>query len=152
MPLKAYVGGVAKNPASATARVSGATKSVRRIEVYDDGAWHVGHSFIGPVSLSISPGDVSVDGDGSGIANLETPLVTATPSGGLGPFTYAWTRTGGTTASATSPTAANTSFLKTSVPPGSTFYTANFQCLCTDSLGQTATASCTATFRNSLIT
>jgi len=151
MPLKVYVNGAAKDPASATVRVLNATKTVRRIEVYD-GAWKVGHSFIGPVSLSISPTEVSAEGDGGGLRNLETPLVSATPSGGLGPFTYAWTRTGGTTASATSPAAANTSFLKTSVPPGSTPFTATFQCLCTDSLGQTATATCTATFRNSLIT
>lgn len=151
MPLKVVIGGVEKGPSSAKVTVAGATKNARRIEVYDDGAWHVGHSFIAALTLSVSPGVTAAEGDGGGLTNLETPTVTAMPSGGLGPFTYAWTKTSGTTATITSPTAATTSFAKTSIPPGSTLYSATFQCLCTDSTGQTATASCTATFRNSAI-
>jgi hypothetical protein len=146
MPLKVYVNGAAKDPARATVRVLNATKTVRRIEVYDDGAWRVGHSFIQPVTLSISPGDVS--GFGSGVTNqtIYTDVATALPAGGKGPFTYAWTRTGGDAVSIASPSSASTSFYMFLQKFDEA--SATFQCLCTDSLGQTATATCTAILRN----
>lgn len=70
--------------------------------------------------------------------------ITATPTGGLAPFTYVWavisgtcTISGGTSASAT--------FIKYGMSPGITEF-ATVRCTCTDSAGQVATVDVDLTF------
>ena len=81
---------------------------------------------------------------------VTTETVTATPSFGTGPYTYAWTQTGTPDATFTvvSPSAAATGFRKASVAAGAT-YSANFHVTVTDALGATGvSATVTATVYN----
>lgn len=73
-----------------------------------------------------------------------TSTTTATPVGGLSPYTYAWTRLSGE-GSPNSPTMATTNFGATIFPVTEFGF---FRVTVTDSVGQTATATVSATFRN----
>jgi hypothetical protein len=84
----------------------------------------------------------------SNTGTITTNTVTATPSGGTGPYTYAWTlisHDGPVNPTATSAATAATAFTQTGVGPGE-IYSAVFRCTVTDSLAATATADCTAHF------
>ncbi len=69
---------------------------------------------------------------------ISTSAVTAAPSGGTAPYTYAWAITApDANWSALSPTSATTQFRRTGVAPGDS-ETANFECTVTDALGAVA--------------
>lgn len=76
---------------------------------------------------------------------IYTDATTVTPSGGTGPYTYAWTQVSGDPFTCNNPTAATTTFRST-VAKAST-NTSVWRCTVTDSLSATATvdinASCT---------
>jgi hypothetical protein len=106
------------------------------VAVFHDGAWRNGAVFVPPLSLAVSPSDT---GGGNFVpGTITTGSVTATPTGGLAPFTYAWTRLSGDPANPTAPTNATTSFSLFANDPAS--FSAVFRCTVTDSLGTTATA------------
>lgn len=84
-----------------------------------------------PFSASISPASAT----GSGKVNITTNSVTATPSGGTGPYTYAWTYVSGDAVTVLSPTAASTQF-RSNISAGGVY-----RCTITDSLAATATAT-----------
>lgn len=62
----------------------------------------------GSITVSVSPYIVSKTR--SGIGTITTPAATATPSGGTGPYTYAWSLMTGDTFTVDSPTASSTTF------------------------------------------
>jgi len=69
-----------------------------------------------------------------------TASVTVTAAGGTAPYTYSWVRTSGSTSiTATSSTAATTTFTGSSLASGST-YSAVFTCTVTDAAAATKTA------------
>lgn len=95
---------------------------------------------------SASPNPVS--GYSFGVGTATTVSTTATPTGGTGPYTYAWTliaHDGPVDPTAGTPTAATTTFTQTSIP-SNFFYSATFRCTVTDSLMATATTECVAYF------
>lgn len=67
---------------------------------------------------------------------ITTTVVTATPDGGVGPFTYAWSLVSSSAGiwDAVLPTSQSTQLRCAAVPQTST-YTATFKCTVTDSLG-----------------
>ena len=69
-------------------------------------------------------------------ASQTTASVTVTPSGGVSPYTYAWTLLTGATLTVNSPTAATTTFSKTGMISGDSF-DATYRCTVTDSTGGT---------------
>jgi hypothetical protein len=69
-------------------------------------------------------------------ASQTTASVTVTPSGGVSPYTYAWTLLSGSTLTVNSPTAATTTFSKTGMISGDSF-DATYRCTVTDSTGGT---------------
>lgn len=90
-----------------------------------------------PLSGSITPG-TGVNWNGVG----NSPAVTATPTGGVPPYTYAWTQVGTSagpgTLIANSPSAATTTFKET--PNGGAV--ATWRCTITDHLGNTHAPNC----------
>lgn len=99
-------------------------------------------------NVTISPGTAS----GSVFDPLPAPLnttvtsnpVTATPSGGTGPYTYSWAKVSGDSAvSANSPTAATTDF--SAIVPRDGERSAIWRVTVTDSLSATASADVSVT-------
>lgn len=85
-----------------------------------------------------APTSVSVTGSA---ASETTPSTTVTPTGGLAPYTYAWTwSVGGTSITIGSPSSATTTFNNGSMTSGSTL-TGTAKCTVTDALGQTCIAT-----------
>jgi hypothetical protein len=101
------------------------------------------------LTVTDMPEDVSGYGNSGAPANITTGLVLATPSGGIAPYTYAWTQVGTTpyTWTINSPAAASTSFTAGTVGAGVSTE-AEFKVTVTDSGGQTATATVTAFANN----
>lgn len=127
---------------------SGVDRTISEIRLIDTtGVDRLIYSTSPPMSASASPSATS--GFTSGASVITTNSTTVTPTGGTGPYTYAWTlisRDHPTTdPTANSPTAATTTFTQTNAAPGG-FYTAEFLCTVTDSLGAMATASVSASF------
>jgi hypothetical protein len=89
-----------------------------------------------PLSASASPSSVSGSTASSGTAT--TNATTCTASGGLAPYTYAWSRVSGDTAtSANSATSATTTF-SANVGAVNNMRTSIWECTVTDALGHTA--------------
>jgi hypothetical protein len=95
----------------------------------------------GQLAVTVSPTGVSGSVNRAGAATAYTRYVTASPSGGVAPFTYAWARTDGGAHgwAISSPTAAMTNF--STVVSSATDQTATFACTITDATGMTATSA-----------
>lgn len=145
MPLKVVVGAAEKEAVRADIYVGTAKKRVTRIECYDGSAWKLVQSFAPPISLSVTP-SVSGTGNSTGVTLITSSTAYATPTGGTSPYTYAWTKVGGDTMTATNPTSASTAF-RLGVGPGDS-KSATYRCTVTDSLGQTASGTVNITLTN----
>ncbi len=120
-------------------------RPVRRGWIYASGAWRL--YFIGadPMSVSIGPTDFT-SFQNSTVSGTLSSLVT----GGLAPFTYVWSVvsfTAGSPPSFGSPTSASTSVSQTGVMPSGIEF-AQIMVTVTDSAGQNASASKSASFTN----
>jgi hypothetical protein len=99
------------------------------------------------VEISETASAVTVSESGTpvitGTAGSETtPAAVASPSGGLAPYTYAWTfSVGGASIVITSPTAASTTFSASGLSSAGETRSGTAVCTVTDSLGQTGTCS-----------
>lgn len=137
MPLKAVIGGVEKGAVRVEVTIGNAQKRVTRIEAWNGSAWKTGQAFVLPMSVTQSSlGTIVTDK----IFNLELVIsqpVTAVVSGGLAPFTYAWTILSGPGVSASTGNKATTTLRITMGLGNNVFGTA--RCTVTDSLGTTAT-------------
>jgi hypothetical protein len=138
MPLNVVVGGGEYAVSSVIVYPGGVAKTVRRVEAWNGSAWKVVRNFAPPLGASAKPNVLSSD------INGVTRTTTATPVGGLPPYTYAWTQTGGQSAGITAPNFATTAFF---APTGGN-YSASFVCVVTDSLGATATANVSVFFQS----
>lgn len=134
--MRARISGAWKEVPAATVRVDNAWKTARRIEAYIAGAWEEVASFIPSLSLTAD----SVFGDDTGTTVISTASA-AVPSGGLAPYTYAWTMLTGT-ATALSPTTALCRFSESGLA-AEEMRTSTARCTVTDASGQTATADIT---------
>jgi hypothetical protein len=116
----------------------GVTRLAKRVFLVDAG----GTSrliFANQITALASPSSVSRSG--ASITTLTTPVTTVSVTGGIGPFTFAWTfSSGGASIVITSPTTSSTAFSAT-IFSGSDF-TGTAQCLVTDSIGDTGLAFC----------
>ena len=88
---------------------------------------------VGAETLTFSASASPISATGSGLSGVvQTNIVTVTPAGGTGPYTYAWTYVSGDTVTVLSPTSAATRF------SSATGAEAVYKCTVTDSLAATA--------------
>lgn len=121
-------------------RVAGVTRTLKTAKVMHGGSLRTVAIFASPLTVSASPSAAQGDFAGSGALppqGLETNLVTAIPSGGFAPYTYAWTHVSGDTFTVTNPSSASTYFAHTFTSYGTR--SGVYRCTVTDSLGSTAT-------------
>lgn len=145
--MKVFTGGAWRNVTSRRAYVGGAWRRVTRRLAYIGGSWRTVATFYSPLTVTVSPDSAAAFSFSAAPTVLTTNTVTAVPSGGLGPYTYAWTVTtfAGDLITATSPSIASTAFSQFQ-GTGNTFGSGQASVLVTDSLGNTATATAEITF------
>lgn len=144
MPLKVIVGSTTKDVARAQFYPSTSPKRVTRIEAWNGSAWKLVQSFAPPMSLSIAPASAEGEVSSPFPATVDSNVIIATPSGGIGPFSYSWSVTG--PIAVNNPTNAGCSFSATCNPGQTRSGTAT--CTATDSLGTVAVATAPVILRN----
>lgn len=105
-------------------------------------------TFAPALTLAASPAGAFGTAASDVSVNVTTNSVTAIPTGGTGPFTYAWTVVSYTAATSpviTSATNASTTFRQDSMAPDTTA-SAVFRCTVTDAFGLQATVDVPADF------
>lgn len=105
--------------------------------------------FTGGTALTVSLSPGSAVGIAYGSGDPLTNAITATPAGGVPPYTYAWTTvtySNPNPPNITTPTASATTFSQTGVVEDDT---ATFRCTVTDDVAQTAHEDVPAFFFNS---
>ena len=141
--MRAFVDGNWRTVSGGRVFVNGAWRSLVSARAFVGGSWREIASFVQPLSLGVSPEVVRravTEG-----TTRETVTVTATPTGGRLPITYAWTRVSGDTSiTIVSPTASATRFSR--FVPDTGEYTGVFRCTATDADGRTAQAQLEVTF------
>lgn len=143
MTFRIQDAGTLRTITKGTVRVAGINRPLKTIKVQDGGSLRLVATFADPLSVTAGGGLAA-----GASSSLTTNSVTATPSGGFAPYTYAWTliTNGGRNAStAGSPTSATTTFTKTGLINGDSIDD-TWRVTVTDSIGQTATADTTASF------
>lgn len=130
----------------------GSLRDIRVLKQLNGGTLRIVGQFAPALSVSASPSSVSgatssFSGPPQGVVTNST---TATPAGGVAPYTYAWTITGQGSPGALSPNAAKTAFVAT-VPCGET-YSNTATVTVTDAIGQTATDTVAAQFTHADLT
>ena len=130
--MQAFSGAAWRPIVTAKAFIGGAWRTLTVGKAYNSGQWRSVASFVLPMSLTITPNPDNTGGSGY----FTSKLMTATPAGGLAPFTYAWTLISGSV-SINSPSTASTT-VSGDVTYGDIAFT--LQCTATDSLGTTSTA------------
>jgi hypothetical protein len=93
--------GAARAITSGKIMLGGGLRTLRSIKVMHGGSLRVVASFVGPLSAVASPDEIYGSGDGMTAQVVVSGSTTATPTGGAGPYAYAWVKTGGATLSAT---------------------------------------------------
>lgn len=131
---------------------SGIVRTIKRRKVVDtDGTTIRTVATYSPaMTVSASPSSASGIVSSGSPATVITDTVTMIPTGGTGPYTYAWTNlvNGGGTASSASPAnSASAVFVKPAVDPGVAIDD-TLRGTVTDALGQTATVDVLASFLN----
>jgi hypothetical protein len=137
--VKAFVAGTWRDLTHGKAFIAGTWRTVTNGKAYVDLAWRDIANFTagqGTITLSLSTSSISGSGRNS---TVTTSNVTATPSGGQAPYTYAWAKQSGDDISAVSPANAISAFQATGMAIDET-RNAVFRCTCTDNLGSSANA------------
>lgn len=135
MPIWGNKAGTWEQASAAWLNVSGTWKSVLAVWNNVAGTWR--QSFGPPLNVSVSPSGAFGQYSGIGAGTATTFSVTATPTDGIGPYTYQWTYVSGdATTACTSSTSQTTTFSRTGTAPAGP-YNAVWRCTVTDSAGNT---------------
>jgi hypothetical protein len=134
MAMKVFQGGTWRDISKCSVYQGGAWRVVKAIKVYQGGAWRDVANFTagaGTITLALSPTTISKTGRTS---TVNTGNVTATPTGGQTPYTYAWVKQSGDDITALNPANAITAFRATGMAVDET-RNAVFRCTATDTFG-----------------
>jgi hypothetical protein len=150
MPIQVRFGGAWRAITGAQVYAGGAWRQLVAAQVYSGGAWRQVANFTPPGGGGGGGGSLAVTTSSNAISGLGAPSsttvttnsVTATPSGGLAPYTYAWSfvSTDGQSYTINSNAVATTTVTGSGLPLD-TANTCTIHCVVTDSLGTTATTS-----------
>jgi hypothetical protein len=144
MTMLSRIGGEFKTITGAKVFAGGAMRTIVAIKGFIDGAWRDLANFT--VEPEVSGFTVSAPSSVSAVAalsSIQTDLVTLTPSGGLAPYTYAWTALGVTISR---PSSASTRFTATQMQfEEEREVTAT--CVVNDALGSTVIVTIPITFQ-----
>jgi len=101
---------------------------------------------VGAETLTFSASASPISATGSGLSGVvQTNIVTVTPAGGTGPYTYSWTYVSGDAVTVLSPSSAATKFLS------ATSAEAVYKCTVTDSLLATAVVNVGISISNGFV-
>lgn len=138
--MKTRISGVTRTITNGKVRVDGTLRPLTRIARHDGTSLVTVETFTPPLAVTASS---PAYGSRVGAGSVTTASTTATPSGGIGPFSYAWARLSGF-GTANSPAMATTTFTETVALEE--FKSGVFRVTVTDSTGATATADVDAQF------
>lgn len=141
--MRVRLDGVWREIGAGRIRINNTWRPLTRARAYVSGAWRDVATFLLPLTLSSSP--VSPLASVVGAGEASTGPVTITPSGGLGPYTYAWSLVSGS-CTISSPTSASSNFSRTMTNGERAEVTV--RCTVTDSLGTVATIDVILTFES----
>lgn len=159
--MKIYKGGAWRTITGCRIFKGGVWRRVEAARIYKSSAWRLAANYTAPpsspggggggggggtITLAISP--TSFSASGLDTLTVTTGALTATPSGGLAPYTYSWTvsaSTGSGTNIINSRTSASTT-LTVDFPAYGT-QSVTLSCVATDTLGTTQTATVSGTVR-----
>lgn len=146
--MNIYANGGWRTPSAAEIYAAGGWRVITRAQCYSGGSWRTVATFASSLTASLiaTPTDVLVSSNTIGYGSS---ILTATPSGGVAPYTYSHAITdhlGSVSPSLSTPTMATT-YLN-----GGAYYTTTDEVAVTvtitDAIGQTATASVGVQFTN----
>lgn len=128
--------GALRTPTSFRVRIGGTNRLIRSIRIMDEGTLRTVYTIATP--LSAQPSSNPLEGYGAGgVRRNVQATVSAVVTGGLGPYSYAWSSTGpGYLSSTTNASATISAFLNDNQGVSGTM-----ACTVTDSLGATSSFS-----------
>lgn len=136
MAFKVRLGGATQTLSSMKARQGGVTRTILTVKAMFGSTLRTVATFAPAITLDISP----ISGTGVSTSptggTVTSNNCTGIPTGGIGPYTYAWTLVSGTAMTLSGANSATTNF-RLNVPAGDVFE-AVYRCTVTDVFGQTA--------------
>ena len=136
-------GGTLRTVSSMKVMDGGSLRNVRTVKIMDadNTTLRTVAVFASSLSLAVTP-DPAGDAD---YTNVQSAALLATPTGGLAPYTYSWSKVSGTTMNLSAPTSASTFISSPPMEIGQGVQ-AVYRCTCTDNAGQVASDDVTVTF------
>lgn len=150
MTQEAHIGGAWRTVQAGDAYIFGAWRRLLYAEAYIGGNWETIATYTTPMSVSFTPPFAAGSAASGSPVTVVTNTVTGVVTGGLGPFSYAWSlvsSSGGETSTASSPAFASSFFSKPSVASGEVWGD-TFRLTVTDSIGSTASGDLAVSFSN----
>lgn len=144
MGVQARYGGVWQSISSCNVFVGGSWRTIQKALVYQGGSWKTVANFVPPfTSVTISPSPFFRGSHSS--STITSGLVTATPTGGSAPYTYAWSvlSSSPTTVTIDNPSSASTTV---TADASSGEVNCSLRCTVTDASGSTISADVSGSF------
>jgi hypothetical protein len=147
MAVQVRKGGVWQTITGAQVFANGAWRALVAIQIFANGAWRQVGNFTTPagggaaITVSLTDPGLSTVGPSS---TLTSAAMHATPSGGVAPYSYAWSIVSadpGPTFTINSPALASTTVTAASIGPIGSNVACTIKCVVTDSLGNTGTSA-----------
>lgn len=148
MSAQVFIGGSWRNITGGKIFLGGSWRNITRGKIYKGGAWLDGPAFTSTLAVVDMPSIVNVSGSSASPITLDSGVITATPSGGVPPYSYAWSIINDLGPAMTLSSTATASTSAHAVLSAGDFAQSALRVTVTDSIGSTATADATVTLSN----